>query len=66
MKRLAGIAIGFVLSAGDLQAQQNPDVLDYIQTYKQLAMEEMMRSGVPAATGTAVRQRFSTNSTSWP
>jgi LysM repeat protein len=49
MKRLAGIAIGFVLSAGDLQAQQNPDVLDYIQTYKQLAMEEMMRSGVPAA-----------------
>ncbi|MFM7838614.1 MAG: glucosaminidase domain-containing protein [Chitinophagaceae bacterium] len=49
MKRFAGIAIALLWCADVLQAQQNPYVLDYIEHYKQLAMQEMMRSGVPAA-----------------
>lgn len=32
-----------------LFAQWSPETVDYIQAYKQLAIEEMMRSGVPAA-----------------
>ncbi|KYP16221.1 MAG: hypothetical protein A1D16_14295 [Flavihumibacter sp. CACIAM 22H1] len=32
-----------------LSAQQNPAVLSYIQQYKQLAVDEMLRTGVPAA-----------------
>jgi hypothetical protein len=32
-----------------LFAQWSPETADYIQAYKQLAIEEMMRSGVPAA-----------------
>lgn len=30
-------------------AQNNPAVIDYINTYKQLAIEEMLRTGVPAS-----------------
>lgn len=32
-----------------LYAQKNPDVINYINTYKELAISEMQRSGVPAA-----------------
>jgi hypothetical protein len=32
-----------------IQAQKNDDVFDYINTYKELAMQEMVRSGVPAS-----------------
>jgi LysM repeat protein len=32
-----------------IQAQKNNDVFDYINTYKELAMQEMVRSGVPAS-----------------
>lgn len=42
-----GIFFGvFLLNA---QAQQNPVVLDYINTYKELAIAEMQRTGVPAS-----------------
>jgi LysM repeat protein len=37
----------FLLSK--LTAQQNPAVLAYIQQYKQLAVDEMLRTGVPAS-----------------
>lgn len=32
-----------------LNAQQNPDVINYINTYKAVAMAEMVRTGVPAS-----------------
>jgi LysM repeat protein len=32
-----------------LKAQTNSDVIDYINTYKEIAIREMQRSGVPAA-----------------
>ena len=32
-----------------LQAQVNPDVINYVNTYKALAMSEMQRSGIPAS-----------------
>lgn len=33
----------------DLFAQQNPDVIAYINSYKSIAMAEMIRTGVPAS-----------------
>jgi len=38
-----------VLAARGLQAQQNPNVITYINTYKELAISEMKRSGIPAS-----------------
>jgi LysM repeat protein len=32
-----------------LQAQRNSDVIDYINTYKEIAIREMQRSGIPAS-----------------
>lgn len=38
----------FLLLTGSLVAQQSPTILAYIETYKELAMDEMRRTGVPA------------------
>jgi len=38
-----------ILSGGRLYAQNNPDVINYINTYKALAITEMQRTGVPAS-----------------
>jgi len=32
-----------------LKAQTNSDVIDYVNTYKEIAIREMQRTGVPAA-----------------
>src|SRR5574343_967892 len=32
-----------------VMAQDNPVILDYIRTYRQLAVDEMIRTGVPAS-----------------
>lgn len=34
---------------GSVAAQSNPTVLDYINSYKQIAINEMLRTGVPAS-----------------
>ncbi|MFD2525810.1 glucosaminidase domain-containing protein [Flavihumibacter stibioxidans] len=48
MRKLFFILLALV--TGNLViAQQNPVVLEYINTYKQLAIDEMQRTGVPAA-----------------
>lgn len=39
----------FSLSVVLAKAQPTVDIIDYINTYKQLAMEEMQRTGVPAS-----------------
>jgi len=38
-----------ILSGGRLYAQNNPDVINYINAYKSLAISEMQRTGVPAS-----------------
>lgn len=38
-----------LLASQVLQAQNNVDVIDYINTYKELAIYEMQRTGVPAS-----------------
>jgi LysM repeat protein len=38
-----------LLMAGLAKAQPTADIIEYINTYKKLAMDEMQRSGVPAA-----------------
>jgi hypothetical protein len=38
-----------ILSGVGLYAQNNPDVINYINTYKELAINEMQRTGVPAS-----------------
>lgn len=38
-----------LVAAKSLQAQNSPDVITYINTYKDLAMSEMRRSGIPAS-----------------
>lgn len=40
---------GIILMWGRLRAQNNPDVINYINTYKDLAVSEMQRTGIPAA-----------------
>ena len=47
-KQLIGI-ISFVVLSCLAEAQQNPVVLEYINTYKELAIAEMQRTGVPAS-----------------
>lgn len=39
----------FVLSGTIARSQPGADIVDYINTYKKLAMEEMQRTGIPAA-----------------
>jgi hypothetical protein len=44
------MACGMIVVAGkSLQAQNNPDVIVYINTYKDIAISEMQRSGIPAS-----------------
>src|SRR5882762_7300202 len=46
------LIIWMILLAGgdkDLSAQNNVDAINYINTYKELAVSEMQRTGVPAA-----------------
>lgn len=40
---------GIFLLSGGLRAQNNPDVINYINDYKELAVSEMQRTGVPAS-----------------
>lgn len=53
MKKISRIAIFslllLVLGRGNSYAQQNQVVLDYIDAFKELAVEEMQRTGVPAS-----------------
>jgi hypothetical protein len=44
------LACGMIVIAGkSLRAQNNPDVIAYINTYKNIAISEMQRSGIPAS-----------------
>jgi Mannosyl-glycoprotein endo-beta-N-acetylglucosaminidase/LysM domain len=44
------MAWGMIMIAGkSLWAQNNPDVITYINTYKNIAISEMQRSGIPAS-----------------
>jgi hypothetical protein len=48
--KIKSITLWIVMIAGQrLQAQYSPDVINYVNTYKALAMSEMQRSGIPAA-----------------
>src|ERR1700728_3004036 len=48
--RLKLMAWCLVMAAGNgLRAQNSADVINYINTYKGIAMREMQRSGVPAS-----------------
>ncbi|MBO9198962.1 MULTISPECIES: glucosaminidase domain-containing protein [Niastella] len=47
MKRLLVVTAFFAVKG--LQAQRNSDVVDYVNTYKEIAIREEQRSGVPAA-----------------
>jgi LysM repeat protein len=38
-----------IFAATGLQAQRNSDVIDYINAYKEIAIREMQRSGIPAS-----------------
>ncbi|HVU58030.1 MAG TPA: glucosaminidase domain-containing protein [Puia sp.] len=42
-------AAWIILNGARLHAQNNPDVINYINTYKALAINEMQRTGVPAS-----------------
>ena len=43
------MAGGILLKGGGALAQNNPDVINYVNTYKEIAISEMQRTGVPAA-----------------
>lgn len=47
MKRL--LVVISIFAVQGLKAQRNSDVIDYINTYKEIAIREMQRSGVPAS-----------------
>ncbi len=47
MKRL--LVVISIFAVHGLQAQRNSDVIDYINTYKEIAIREMQRSGIPAS-----------------
>jgi LysM repeat protein len=47
MRRL--FALLFVLSGMAAEAQPSTDIIDYINNYKKLAMDEMIRTGIPAS-----------------
>jgi LysM repeat protein len=50
MQRKSYFTLLFLLIIGvNLFAQKSSDVLDYINTYKELAISEMKRTGIPAA-----------------
>jgi len=43
------VAVIAVLAVVRLQAQQGADIVEYVNTYKNLAIQEMVRTGVPAS-----------------
>jgi LysM repeat protein len=43
------LLVCFLMLSGIVAAQRNEGVYEYINTYKQLAIDEMIRSGVPAS-----------------
>lgn len=47
-RKLSGL-LGLFFMFTVAMAQNNPAVIEYINTYKQLAIEEMLRTGVPAS-----------------
>jgi len=47
LKRLLVVIAIFAVQG--LKAQRNSDVVDYINTYKEIAIREMQRSGIPAS-----------------
>jgi LysM repeat protein len=47
LKRL--LVVLSIFAVQGLQAQRNIDVIDYINTFKEIAIREMQRSGVPAS-----------------
>lgn len=47
LKRL--LVVISIIAAPGLKAQRNSDVIDYINTYKEIAIREMQRSGIPAS-----------------
>jgi LysM repeat protein len=47
LKRL--LVVLSILAVQGLKAQRNSDVIDYINTYKEIAIREMQRSGIPAS-----------------
>jgi LysM repeat protein len=47
LKRL--LVVLSIFAASGLKAQRNSDVIDYINTYKEIAIREMQRSGIPAS-----------------
>jgi LysM repeat protein len=47
LKRLLVVISIFAMPG--LKAQRNSDVIDYINTYKEIAIREMQRSGIPAS-----------------
>ncbi|MFT3825501.1 MAG: LysM peptidoglycan-binding domain-containing protein [Chitinophagaceae bacterium] len=49
LKKFVLIVTAIVCAAGSLCAQSNKDVYSYINAYKELAVHEMQRTGVPAA-----------------
>lgn len=49
MKRLLVVTAFFAVKSLTVQAQRNSDVIDYVNTYKEIAIREEQRSGVPAA-----------------
>src|SRR5687768_18485417 len=48
LKRILVVVLT-LLAVNGLVAQNNSDVIDYINTYKELAITEMQKSGVPAS-----------------
>jgi len=48
-KLILSMVCGMILKGGGLHAQSNPDVINYINTYKAVAISEMQRTGIPAA-----------------
>ena len=49
LRRKAILFLFFALIVMTARSQQNETVRSYINTYKELAMAEMKRTGVPAA-----------------
>jgi LysM repeat protein len=48
--KLKGLIFGvMIMSSGLLRAQDDEQILNYINTYKQIAIAEMQRSGIPAS-----------------
>src|SRR4051794_16194535 len=48
-KLILSMVSAILLISGGVRAQNNPDVINYINTYKEIAINEMQRTGVPAA-----------------